>query len=96
VAIEVVGIRPGEKLREELFNVDETVRPTRYGKIQRATRPPLDSDALGARLDVLAARVAEGDPGAVAGALWAALRAGRDAAPGRESRGVAPTTEERS
>ena len=96
VAIEVVGIRPGEKLREELFNVDETVRPTRYGKIQRATRPPLDSDALGAGLDVLAARVSEGDPGAVAGALWAALRAGRDAAAGRESRGVTPTTEERS
>jgi FlaA1/EpsC-like NDP-sugar epimerase len=96
VAIEVVGIRPGEKLREELFNVDETVRPTRYGKIQRATRPPLDSDALGARLDVLASRVAEGDPGGVAGALWAALRAGRDAGSGRESRGVTPTTEERS
>ena len=42
VAIEIVGIRPGEKLHEELFNVDEEVRPTRYGKIMRATRPPLD------------------------------------------------------
>ena len=40
IAIEIVGIRPGEKLHEELFNVDEEVRPTRYGKIMRATRPP--------------------------------------------------------
>jgi FlaA1/EpsC-like NDP-sugar epimerase len=95
VAIEVVGIRPGEKLHEELFNVDETVRPTRYGKIQRATRPALDADALGAGLEILSARVSAGDPGGVAGALWSALRASRDAAPGRESRGATPTTEER-
>ena len=72
------------------------MRPTRYGKIQRATRPPLDADALGAGLEILAARVSDGDPGAVAGALWSALRPSRDAAPGRESRGATPTTEERS
>ncbi len=95
VVIEVVGIRPGEKLHEELFNVDETVRPTRYGKIQRATRPALDPEALRGLLDVLSRRVAEGEPEGVADALWAALRAGRDAAARRETRTIRPTTEER-
>ena len=49
IAIEVVGIRPGEKLHEELFNVDEEVRPTRYGKIMRATRPALDPERAARR-----------------------------------------------
>ena len=49
IAIDVVGIRPGEKLHEELFNVDEEVRPTRYAKIMRATRPALDSAVLRSR-----------------------------------------------
>ena len=95
VVIEVVGIRPGEKLHEELFNVDETVRPTRYGKIQRATRPALDAEALRGLLDALSRRVAEGEPEAVSDALWAALRAGRDEAARRETRTTTPTTEER-
>ena len=55
IAIEVVGIRPGEKLHEELFNVDEEVRPTRYGKIMRATRPPIDPAELRTGLDELGA-----------------------------------------
>lgn len=46
IAIEVVGIRPGEKLHEELFNLDEHVQTTRYGRILRATRPALDPVAI--------------------------------------------------
>jgi FlaA1/EpsC-like NDP-sugar epimerase len=81
VSIEIVGIRPGEKLHEELFNVDEDVRPTRYGKILRATRPHLDPDDLRSGLRALADRVTEGDPEAVGQALWACLRSGREPAP---------------
>ena len=91
IAIEVVGIRPGEKLHEELFNVDEEVWPTRYGKVMRATRPPVDADALARGLDLLARHVAAGAPQPVADALWSALRSGRGPASGGEAT-VAPTT----
>jgi len=88
IAIEVVGIRPGEKLHEELFNVDEEVRPTRYSKIMRTTRPPVDHEALARGLDELARRVATGAPEPAAEALWSALRSGRG--PGAD--GEAPVT----
>jgi O-antigen biosynthesis protein WbqV len=78
IQIEVTGVRPGEKLHEELFNLDEEVRPTRYGGILRATRPSLDPDLLGARIDDLRAVVESGDEIAAAAVLWATLRAGRD------------------
>ena len=78
IAIEVVGIRPGEKLHEELFNVDEEVRPTRYGGIMRATRPALDQRAFRRGLDQLTRRVADGRPEPVDRALWSVLRSGRD------------------
>jgi FlaA1/EpsC-like NDP-sugar epimerase len=77
IGIEVVGIRPGEKLHEELFNVDEVVRPTRYGKIMRATRPPLDPRLLRAGLDELGRQVGAGRPEPVAEALWEVLRGAR-------------------
>lgn len=91
IQIEVVGIRPGEKLHEELFNVDEEVRPTRYGRIMRATRPPLDPGRLRAGLDEIERRVADGRPDAVARALWETLRAGRGAPPGGESASTPPS-----
>jgi len=94
IAIEVVGIRPGEKLHEELFNVDEDVRPTRYGKIQRATRPPLDPDRLAAGLAELRSRIADGDPERVSQALWGTLRGGRDASIEHETRTTTTTDEE--
>ncbi len=78
IAIDVVGIRPGEKLGEELFNIDEEIRPTRYGKIRRATRPPLDPVALRLGLELLEERAADGDAVGTADVLWRTLRAGRD------------------
>ncbi len=88
IAIEVVGIRPGEKLHEELFNVDEEVRPTRYGKIRRATRPALDPECLRDGLDALRRTVAEGRTDELAGILWATLRSGRGDETGGESGGT--------
>ncbi len=78
IQIEVTGVRPGEKLHEELFNLDEEVRPTRYGGVLRATRPALDANELSRRIDDLRAAVATGDPEVAARALWSTLRAGRD------------------
>ena len=95
IAIEVVGIRPGEKLHEELFNVDEEVRPTRYGKIMRATRPAIDPERLRRSMDELSGLVADGRPEPVASALWDALRnagGGRVGDGDGEGQGARPST----
>jgi FlaA1/EpsC-like NDP-sugar epimerase len=92
IAIEVVGIRPGEKLHEELFNVDEEVRPTRYGKIRRVTRPALDPEALADGLASLRRCIADGRADEMADILWTTLRAGRSAAHGGETDMTPPTT----
>ena len=42
IAIEIVGARPGEKFREDLFNPYERPQPTPVQKIVRAEREPLD------------------------------------------------------
>jgi FlaA1/EpsC-like NDP-sugar epimerase len=100
VAIEITGIRPGEKLGEELFNVDEEVTPTRYGKIRRATRSALDPDALRAGMEEIARRVERADVEGAEQSLWATLRARRAPEPGRgggacgEDEAVAPTVRE--
>ena len=88
IQIEVSGVRPGEKLHEELFNLDEEVRPTRYGGILRATRPALDPEVLAGRIDALRGAVASGDPKVASDALWATLRAGRDDAASGERQDV--------
>ena len=92
IGIEVVGIRPGEKLHEELFNVDEEVTPTRYGKIMRATRPSIDAAVLNRGLEELQRRVVAGHPQPVTQALWTALRGGRVQESGGESRVTRPAT----
>ena len=38
IAIEIIGVRPGEKLHEELFNPDERPQPTTADRIVRAVR----------------------------------------------------------
>jgi FlaA1/EpsC-like NDP-sugar epimerase len=61
IAIEVVGIRPGEKLDEDLFEKWETVAPTAHAKVRRATRPTIDAVWLEHRLDSLEQLAAGGD-----------------------------------
>ena len=74
--------------------MDEEVRPTRYGKIMRATRPPIDPARLRRQLDALARHVAAGRPDPVARALWDALRAGggRSATATAKARGTSHDT----
>jgi FlaA1/EpsC-like NDP-sugar epimerase len=76
IAIEVVGIRPGEKLHEELFNVDEDVAATRYAKVRRATRRPLDPAELREGLEDLYLLVATRDADHLPTALWSTLKLG--------------------
>jgi FlaA1/EpsC-like NDP-sugar epimerase len=68
IAIEVTGIRPGEKLHEELYNPGEKAQPTSAERIVRAVRKtPLDpvwADETVARLTEL---VASGDETGLAG-----------------------------
>jgi FlaA1/EpsC-like NDP-sugar epimerase len=64
--IEIVysGIRPGEKLHEELWGDHETVSPTEHPKIRKLTCPAIDpkwlDDELAALAKLVAARDAEG------------------------------------
>ncbi|MHB8060035.1 MAG: polysaccharide biosynthesis protein, partial [Gaiellaceae bacterium] len=66
--IEIVysGIRPGEKLYEELWGEHETVSGTEHPKIRKLTCPAIDPKWLEEELAVLAKLVAAGDAKGVA------------------------------
>jgi FlaA1/EpsC-like NDP-sugar epimerase len=59
VAIEYIGLRPGEKLFEELL-IGETTTPTRHPLIRRSSEPHLSADELGRELAVLSAAMGGG------------------------------------
>jgi FlaA1/EpsC-like NDP-sugar epimerase len=77
IAIEVVGVRAGEKLHEELFNPYETSQPTPAEKIQRAEREPLDPAWVESTFAEINLLVLEGDAAALAAKVGelAAVRA---------------------
>jgi FlaA1/EpsC-like NDP-sugar epimerase len=67
VAIEFVGPRPGEKIHEELLNVDEHAQPTVAERILRAVRnDPLDPAWVDRSIQRLEALVAAGDEAGLA------------------------------
>ena len=61
VEIVYTGLRPGEKLYEELFNADEVPEPTEHPLILRATRAPGSLEAWEAGLAELEALVRRRD-----------------------------------
>ena len=61
VAIEFTGVRPGEKLHEELWGDGETVGPTPHPKILAVTRPPIDAAWLDDELGELERLVADSE-----------------------------------
>jgi FlaA1/EpsC-like NDP-sugar epimerase len=75
VAIEFTGVRPGEKLHEELWNDGETVEPTEHPKIMRATRSPIDAPWLDEQLDDLERLVEGGETLDLVARLGAIVRA---------------------
>ena len=69
IAIEFIGPKPGEKLREELVGDGETVSPTSHEAIMLLTRVPVESSWLEAELGGLQRLVDEGDTLEVSAAL---------------------------
>jgi FlaA1/EpsC-like NDP-sugar epimerase len=78
IAIEIIGRRPGEKLREELFNAYEHPEATPAQKILRARRPAVDPAWVEETFDRIGLLVLEGDATALA-ATVSALATGRHA-----------------
>lgn len=62
ILIEFSGLRPGEKLYEELFDATEQVEPTSHAKIRRAISSPVtQSDRLDRAMAHLEAALSHGD-----------------------------------
>jgi FlaA1/EpsC-like NDP-sugar epimerase len=61
IGIDFVGVRPGEKLTEELVGEAETASPTSHPKIVRVTRPGIDPEWLNGRLEELESLVERGE-----------------------------------
>lgn len=74
IAIEHIGLRPGEKLFEELFYASEDLIPTRHPKIRIARGGDgITSTAVGAALDALERAAVRCDPAGMLAALRQAL-----------------------
>jgi FlaA1/EpsC-like NDP-sugar epimerase len=70
IKITYTGLRPGEKLYEELFERDERVEPTSHAKIKRAVGANLFRvDELARRLDLLEESLSRADQASLASQL---------------------------
>ncbi len=61
IPIEIIGPRPGEKLREELFNEGERPVPTDADRIMKADRAPLDPEWVEGVIERVERLVEQGD-----------------------------------
>jgi len=85
IAIDYIGVRPGEKMHEELIGEGETAAPTTNPKILRVTRPTVDAIWLEDQISVLQRLVEEGDTLELVSLLTAIMRdPQRSAAPVHE------------
>src|SRR5207249_1537914 len=75
------GLRPGEKLYEELLTAAEGATVTRHEKIFVAAPPPTDAAALDTAIDALAARAAAGDVDGIRALLHQIVPTYHDPAP---------------
>jgi len=93
IQIAFTGLRPGEKLREELSTADESTGPTAHPGIFKITSPPvLDGSALLPRVDELVALAERGETTALRAHLWAIITAASTPPPAAlGSAGLPPT-----
>ncbi len=79
IAIELIGPRPGEKLREELLGHDERSQATTAERIVRAVRPrPLEHERIERALTRIEELIAVGDEAGLAEQLIALVGTGAD------------------
>jgi O-antigen biosynthesis protein WbqV len=71
IKIEITGLRPGEKLHEELFHTAEKTEPTRYPGVLIARPRPLNRATLATGIDQLAQAARARDRALVSGTLRA-------------------------
>jgi len=88
IQIQYTGLRPGEKLFEELFHSAESQDRTGHEKIFLAQHRVVDWDALAARLELLRAAVSARDAAAAEEELWALARDQQLAEPARAIRAI--------
>ena len=92
ISIEFIGVRPGEKLSEDLWGEDEESVPTVHPKILRAACPPVDPAWLDAELAELERLVEAGETSEVVSRLGEMVRGPRrvdDDAAATETAGAA-------
>jgi len=69
IEIVVTGLRPGDKLEEDLVSAQEVLQPSRDERLYRAVGPPRDAQVLDAALQNISASVRERNLTAMLGAL---------------------------
>jgi len=80
IAIEIVGVRAGEKIHEELLNGEESAHPTAADRIMRAVREgPLDPEWVERTVERLETLVASGDEAGLAEHVVAVMGVGDSA-----------------
>jgi len=65
IKVDITGLRPGEKLYEELFYEHETLLPTSHPRVMRAAHVPVDPSHLGGMVDQFDVALRSGDVAAV-------------------------------
>ena len=94
IRVEFIGLRPGEKLYEELVGINEDVGPSRIPKILRVTSRTPPAPELFDELETIEQHAGQGDVDAVMAGLKALIPelpvpagCGRAPGPGRGGRG---------
>jgi len=85
IEIKFTGIRPGEKLKEELINPDETPVPTFHKKIKILKRETPEVPDFEAQLDALYRIAKNGNPDEIIKTLWSLGAGGKQDADAKKS-----------